>query len=143
MHNSEQEWKEVIRLLTISIACLIVTLVCGALLAWSLFLSWGGITHVEYAILCSDANQHTLFHLLNHDEDPADQQTEETSAVAARKREQRLLVLRAVRSVRGQHGWRNMRDMLGVDEEGGWLAWFVSRRETRGQAVAETARKGA
>lgn len=159
---SEDEWRELVRLLTIATACLIVTCVCGALLAWSLFLSWGGITHVELAILISDSNDIPIPECLGPIASSSASQTRDSSQTPARasdglsadaqagtrKREQRLRALRLIRGIRPEHGWKNARSMLGVDAEGGWVRWFVSRgAAVRGAAAgasqALAARKGA
>jgi len=97
-----QNWSlhrdDVVRLATLSIAVSAVMAFAGGFLSWSLFLSWGGITHCEFAILTSSKPK-----------DPG-------IAITNTRKQRVQKVLRDIQKIPFAVGLQNLKGMIGVTD---------------------------
>lgn len=100
-------------------ASLVVLVCCGGLLAWSVFLTWGGLTHIEYAQMTRRNAPRRSNLAPGH--------------VAS------TWTVQDARALPFANGVRYVKEMWGVN--GRWFTWFFARESFFGKRLPMESRK--
>jgi hypothetical protein len=106
--------RQIAPVLILFVISIVVLSICGTLLAWCIFLSWGGLTHIEYV------------------------HQRRSAKIDGSKRVWSWL---EARNVKIEQGLDNVRKLWGV--KGSWAAWIVEDGHVLGWLLIDKSRRRA